>query len=85
MNKSQQSFTIYYSPFTVYHLVLFARNSNHAQISIIVLFIMERRDITPVYSDWKDRQWQDFALSQFFREADGVGYSLEDAQEIYRS
>ena len=54
------------------------------KIADFMQFIMEKRDATPVYSDWKDRQWQDFALSQFLRETDDVGYSLEDAQEIYR-
>lgn len=53
------------------------------QIADFVLFVMVRRDIAPVYADWGNRQWQDFALSQFFREDDDVGYSLEDAQEIY--
>ena len=52
------------------------------QIADFALFVMSRRKIEP-YEDWDDQLWQDFALSQFFAEDDGVEYSLEDAQEIY--
>jgi len=54
------------------------------QIADFALFVMTRRNIEPFYEDWDDQQWQDFALSKFFREdEDEVEYSLEDAQEIY--
>ena len=54
------------------------------QVAEFTLFIMARRQIQPTYADWDNKQWQDFALAQFFREADDVEYSLEDAQEIYQ-
>lgn len=53
------------------------------QIADFTLFIMARRQITPAYDDWDGSQWQDFTLEQFFREDDEIGYSLEDAQEVY--
>ncbi|MCJ7626372.1 MAG: hypothetical protein MUO76_23005 [Anaerolineaceae bacterium] len=53
------------------------------QIADFVLFVMSRRKIEPLYEDWSDQQWQNFALSQLFAEEDDVEYSLEDAQEIY--
>lgn len=46
-------------------------------------FVMARRQITPIYSDWHDNQWQDFTLEQFFREEDETVYTLKDAQEVY--
>jgi hypothetical protein len=54
------------------------------QIADFTLFVMARRQISPVYSDWNHDQWQTFTLEQFFREDDEVAYSLEDAQEIFR-
>ncbi|MBE2198171.1 MAG: hypothetical protein IAE79_06135 [Anaerolinea sp.] len=53
------------------------------QIVDFTFFIMDRRDIAPLYADWTNNQWQDFSLEQFFREDDEVEYTLEDAQEIY--
>lgn len=53
------------------------------QIADFTLFVMARRQITPSYVDWNSSQWEDFTLKQFFREEDEVGYSLEDAQDIY--
>ena len=53
------------------------------QIAGFTLFVMTRRQITPAYVEWDKSQWQDFALMHFFREADDVTYSLDDAQEIY--
>ena len=53
------------------------------QIADFTLFMMAKRDITPLYADWSHGQWQDFSLEQFFREDDEVEYSLDDAQEIY--
>ncbi|VAW29750.1 hypothetical protein MNBD_CHLOROFLEXI01-1005 [hydrothermal vent metagenome] len=53
------------------------------QIADFTFFVMTRRDLTPMYADWTNSQWQDFSLEQFFREDDEVEYTLEDAQEIY--
>lgn len=53
------------------------------QIADFALFVMTRREIAPAYAEWESSQWQTFALEHFFREADEVQYSLEDAQEIY--
>lgn len=53
------------------------------QIADFTLFVMARRQIRPTYADWDYNQWQVFTLEHFFREADDVEYSLEDAQEIY--
>ncbi|MEM9276296.1 MAG: hypothetical protein AAGA80_25585 [Cyanobacteria bacterium P01_F01_bin.143] len=36
------------------------------------------------YTNWQNKDWQEFSLEQFFREEDEVEYSLEDAQEIYQ-
>jgi hypothetical protein len=55
------------------------------QISDFVLFVMARRSISSTYVDWDNDQWQTFVLEQFFREEDEVEYTLEDAQEVYRS
>jgi len=54
------------------------------QIADFALFVMARRQITPLYEDWGNDQWQRFALDQFFREEDEVVYSLADAQEVYQ-
>ncbi len=54
------------------------------QIADYTAFLMARRNITPLYSDWQISQWQNFALEQFFREDDEIEYTLKDAQEIYR-
>jgi hypothetical protein len=54
------------------------------QVAEFTLFIMARRQIQPTYANWDNKQWQEFTLAQFFREADDVEYSLEDAQEIYQ-
>ncbi|MCI0398556.1 MAG: hypothetical protein L0332_09250 [Chloroflexi bacterium] len=53
------------------------------QIVDFTLFVMARRQIAPTYAEWNNNQWRDFTLEQFFREEDEVGYSLDDAQEIY--
>lgn len=55
------------------------------QIADFTFFVMARRDISPVYVNWTNSQWQNFSLEQFFREDDEIEYSLKDAQEIYRS
>ena len=53
------------------------------QVADFTYFVMARREITPLYADWDDSQWQDFSLGQFFRESDEVEYTLKDAQEVY--
>lgn len=53
------------------------------EIADFTLFIMAKKQITPLYEEWTIHQWQDFALEQFFREEDDIEYSLADAQEIY--
>ncbi|MCA9935880.1 MAG: hypothetical protein H6662_02965 [Ardenticatenaceae bacterium] len=53
------------------------------QIADFTFFMMARREITPLYTNWTSQQWQDFSLEQFIREDDDVEYTLEDAQEIY--
>ncbi len=51
------------------------------QVADFTLFVMAKKQT--LYEEWTARQWQDFALTQFFREEDDVEYSLADAQEIY--
>ena len=46
-------------------------------------FVMARRQITPIYTDWHQNEWQTLTLEQFFREEDELVYTLKDAQEIY--
>jgi hypothetical protein len=53
------------------------------EISDFTLFIMAKKKTSPAYEDWTSNQWQDFALTQFFREDDDVEYSLADAKEVY--
>jgi len=55
------------------------------QIADFALFLAIKQKSTLDYVDWDDDQWRDFALAQFFQEADEIEYSLEDAQEIYHS
>ncbi|MBK8429792.1 MAG: hypothetical protein IPL28_00220 [Chloroflexi bacterium] len=55
-------------------------------IADFTLFIMSRRKMPPLYEDWSDIEWQDFAMQQFFRDVeteDEVEYFLEDAREVY--
>jgi len=53
------------------------------EISDFTLFIMAKKQMSPPYEEWAVRQWQDFALAQFFREKDDIEYSLADAKEVY--
>lgn len=55
------------------------------QIADYTLFIMARRNIRPLYDEWTKSEWQDFSLSQFFREDDEVSYSIKDAKEVYKA
>ena len=47
------------------------------------LFVMARRKIAPIVTDWGQNEWQEFSLEQFFRDDDPVEYTLNDAKEIY--
>jgi len=53
------------------------------QIADFTLFMMARRQVAPNYADWDSDQWENFTLGHFFREEDEVGYSLDDAQEVF--
>ena len=55
------------------------------QIADFTLFVMARRKIAPSYTEWGNKQWQEFVLEQLFKEDDEVEYTLKDAQEIYHS
>lgn len=55
------------------------------QIANFTSSIITQQNNIPAYSDWKDKNWQEFSLQQFFCEEDEIEYSLEDAQEIYKS
>lgn len=52
------------------------------QIVDFTLFVMARRKIKPLYDEWSHSQWQDFALSQFFREADNEAYTLNETKKF---
>ena len=54
------------------------------QIAKFTLLISNQQDRIPEYTDWQNKDWQEFSLEQFFREEDEVEYSLEDAQEVYQ-
>lgn len=54
------------------------------QIADFTLFIMGRHHVAPLYEDWGQDEWQNFALEQFFREEDEVEYTIKDAKEVYR-
>ena len=41
-------------------------------------------ELKAITEDWGQKEWQDFALEQFFREDDEVEYTLKDAKEVYR-
>jgi hypothetical protein len=53
------------------------------QIADFTVFVMVRRHIIPLYTDWNENEWQAFALEQFVREDDEVEYTLDDAEEVY--
>ncbi len=54
------------------------------QIANFTSSIITQQNDPPEYSNWEDKDWQEFALQQFFCEEDEIEYSLEDAQEIYK-
>ncbi len=57
------------------------------QVADFVLFLATKQKISARYHDWDERQWDEFALRQFFRAEDEeegeVEYSLKDAREVY--
>ncbi|HAT15943.1 MAG: hypothetical protein WCD53_10635 [Microcoleus sp.] len=55
------------------------------QIAKFTLSITTQQKIAASeYTDWESTQWQEFSLTQLFREDDEIEYSLEDAEEIYQ-
>ena len=56
-----------------------------AQVADFTLFIMAKNQIAPLYEEWENNQWQNFALEQFFREEDDVEYFISDAKEVYKT
>jgi predicted Rossmann fold nucleotide-binding protein DprA/Smf involved in DNA uptake len=55
------------------------------QIANLIISITTQQKIAvSEYTDWQNIQWQEFSLTQFFREDDEIQYSLEDAEEIYK-
>lgn len=53
------------------------------QVADFTLFVIARKQAPLSYEEWTLRQWQDFALEQFFREEDDVEYTIADAKEVY--
>ncbi|MCA9955005.1 MAG: hypothetical protein KC434_09815 [Anaerolineales bacterium] len=54
------------------------------QIADFTMFLMTRREIKPLYDEWVHSQWQDLALSQFFRDEDEITYTLDEAKDVYK-
>ena len=53
------------------------------QIANFTSSIITQQSNIPKYSNWEDKDWQEFSLQNFFREENEIEYCLEDAQEIY--
>ena len=58
------------------------------QVADFAIFLLAKQKAAPLYEDWSDQEWQDFALQQFFREEQNsergeVEYTLRDAREVY--
>ena len=57
------------------------------QVADFVLFLATKQKLSANYQDWDSRQWEEFAIRQFFRAEDDeegeVEYSLKDAREVY--
>ena len=53
------------------------------QIANFTSSIITQQSNIPKYSNWEDKDWQEFSLQNFFCEENEIEYSLEDAQEIY--
>ncbi len=54
------------------------------QIANFTQLISNQQNKNLEYSNWKQEDWTQFALEQFFSEEDDIEYALEDAQEIYQ-
>ena len=52
------------------------------QIANFTPSIVTQQSNIPKYSNWEDKDWQEFSLQIFFNDDDEIEYSLEDAQEI---
>ena len=56
------------------------------EIADFVAFVLARRRMLEPYTNWTEDDWQQFTLSQFFRDTDDdIEYSLDDAQEVYQT
>jgi hypothetical protein len=53
------------------------------QIANFTSSIITQQSNIPEYSNWEDKDWQEFSVQNFFREENEIEYCLEDAQEIY--
>jgi ASC-1-like (ASCH) protein len=53
------------------------------QIANFTSSIITQQSNIPKYSNWEDKDWQEFSLQNFFCEENEIEYCLEDAQEIY--
>jgi hypothetical protein len=53
------------------------------QIANFTSSIITQQSNIPQYSNWEDKDWEEFSLQNFFREENEIEYCLEDAQEIY--
>jgi hypothetical protein len=53
------------------------------QIANLVSSIIVQQNNIAEYSNWEDKDWQEFSLQIFFNEEEEIEYSLEDIQEIY--
>lgn len=53
------------------------------EIAKFTNYISANQKTVTEYSDWENKEWQEFCLEQFFSEDDDIEYFLEDAQEIY--
>ncbi|MFM7437031.1 MAG: hypothetical protein ACKO2V_00245 [Snowella sp.] len=54
------------------------------QIANFTSSIITQQSNMPEYSNWEDKDWQEFSLQIFFNDDEEIEYSLEDAQEIYK-
>ena len=52
------------------------------QIANFTLSIITQQSNIPEYTNWENKDWQEFSLQTFFD--DEIEYFLEDAQEIYK-
>ena len=50
------------------------------RLADLVALMVAQAGNESLYADWDDETWQEFALSQFFREEDEVEYTLADVE-----